>query len=280
MSYESNQFSRQIGQRQQQSQGYVNGLSRPGEYQGNLQTNFTGQSGDNYGGAVANYRGATSQDSDVLGAQRVANETADAYAGKNDGVDYAANNALLNMYKGRIQTKNALAEQIAGNEGQRKNEISSIYGEAGNAARQGTRNTRENFNSRGLLYSGMREGGENAVRSAVGSKMSSDISGTNREAANSLAKAKNAYASVGLQNAQENLKLADEAVTTSSKNNIARLQAYQQMWGGIGQAAGSIYGSYNKSQGAPSPQGKSDFDFGRTGYQGDVNSNNSGLMTG
>ncbi len=217
-------------------------LGSPQAYQGGLQTEFSGTSGFQGG----RYAGARSLDSDVLSAQNIENQNARARAGQDSGVDFASQNALLNMYKGRIQTKNALAESIAGNEGLRKDEISSVYGEAGAAAKAGTKRTRENFNARGLLYSGGREGGENAVRSAVGSKMASDISNTNRESAKALSTAKNAYASVGLQNAQESLKLADEAMTTSSKNNIARLQAYQQMYSGIGQVAGSIYGSYSK----------------------------------
>lgn len=229
-----------------------------GPYQGNLQTDFSDvgriQGGDTFNQLKRLEAMPGRNDRDVRGA-------ADAHyqlTHVNEGTNGAEQLALFNMYQGRIKQKNALAEQIGGNEEQKKNSISSIYGNASQALGQGLKSTRENFNRRGLLYSGMRESGEASVRGGVGAKLAGDVSGTNREYANSLEKAKQAYASIGMASAQENMNLANQAFQTVNQNNIARLQAYQQFAGGLGQAAGYAYGSYGSKgaqPGAPQSQG-------------------------
>ncbi len=218
-------------------------------YQGGLQTNFNNTSishnGGFGGGGYTDYNNAGSDDPDVMEAQRLTNESADA---GNVGVDHRANQALINKYKARIGLKNSLAERIAGQNqelGMAKDSVSSA---ANTALDQGTRNTRQNFNQRGLLYSGMREGGEQAVRGAVAGQYARGMAGAERDVANSTDSAKAAYAAVDLENQQETLKMANSAFDTAHANNIARLQAMQQLGQGVGQgvgqAAGSIAGSY------------------------------------
>lgn len=189
----------------------------------------------------ADYSGDS--DADVRLAQRLKNENSMAGHGLDSGVDQGSNNAQLNAAMSRIGLRNALGESIAGNAGMEQDAQGLLRQDADEANKTGTSNTRKNFNRRGLLYSGLREGGENSVKSAVASKLAKDSSDTSREYANSVAKQKEAYAAVGLQNQQRTLELANMAFDTTLKNSIARQQAYQQLGEGVGQAGGLIYGS-------------------------------------
>ena len=215
--------------------------SASGPYRGGLQTS-----------GFANARYSNDPDADVRGLQEVEflkNQGVGSIIG---GFNERAT-AMADMYRSRINQKNALAEQIATAEGRgKKNALTDVYGEATRALGQGLKKTGENYNSRGLLYSGMREGAQEKVKAGVGAKLSSDIASTNREMANVAAKAKAAYASIGLQNQQQNVELANLAFETASRNNIARLQAYQQFWGGLGGAAGTVMGSMSSPSSSPS----------------------------
>jgi len=210
-------------------------------YRGGLSTDFSQgtNAANNVGGDWTKIGGQLADaDSDVAGAKRASYFLGSGY---NAGVDSNEQKALLNMYTTRINQKNALAESIAGNETMRTNAIQDIYGESGRALGQGLKKTKENYSSRGLLYSGMREGGEQNLRSGIAAKTQSDVAQTNRESSNALDAAKRAYASIGIQNAQENIQLANQAFETANANSIARLQAYQQFGGGAGQMAGYLF---------------------------------------
>lgn len=225
--------------------------SQVGAYQGGLQTDFSGsQTGINNAGDANNY-GATSNDSDVLEAQRLTNENFAASHGQNQGVDFNHNNALIDMYKTRIGLKNSLAEQIGAAPGLLNQEQDVNKAVSGQAVGEGLKNTRQNYNSRGLLYSGMREGGEGKVKAAGASQLANAMASTSRESANTLDAAKAAYASVDLASQQDHLDRANQAFDTANANNIARLQAMQQLGSGVGAAAGYAAGSYNSSGSNP-----------------------------
>ncbi len=231
-------------------------------YQGGLTTDFSGLTnapggpGDPSGGQVV-------QDQARLGNQRYMNNLAGPGGGDpdviqanynawklqnpNTGNDGAEEGALLNMYRGRIGEKNSLASQIAGSDSQLTQQQDLNKATAGSAVGAGLKNTRQNFNDRGLLYSGARQGGEAAVRASGASQLASTMAGTARDAANSKTAAENAYASVDLASQQDTLTRATQAFDTANANNIARLQAFQQLGGGIGAAAGSIAGSMSPS---------------------------------
>ncbi len=249
-------FGKQLGDRaRSRESGLAANRSTPGAYQGGLQTNFTGYG--NNPGPAGDTTGATSNDQDVLSLQRLTNEDAQARAGKNEGVDFNANASQENMYRGRIGIKNSLAEQIAQNPDQLMEQENNLKQSAGEALGQGLKGTRENFNRRGLLYSGGRESGENKVKGSVAGSLASGLSGARRESANSLSSAQNAYGSVDLANQQQSLELAHQAFDTANQNNIARLQAMQQLGLGLGSAVGSIAGSRGGSSGGYSSGGSS-----------------------
>lgn len=203
------------------------------------------------GGAVP-HNLYTGSDRDAQGARDAQNQMLEEQRG-NTGVDWNEQNALLNMYRGRIGLKNSLAEQIVGAPGQLKAEEGNIGQTAQAALNSGVRHTRENFNSRGLLYSGLREGGEQQVKGDVASEYASGIAGAERGSKNSTEAAKAAYAAVGLASEQHSLDMANHAFDTANANNIARLQAMQQLGQGVGSAAGTVAGSYYGPNTPPPP---------------------------
>ncbi len=164
------------------------------------------------------------------------------------GMDTNESQALYNMYLGRIGEKNSLAEQIAGSDDQLNKAQDLNKATAGSALDQGLKNTRQNYSGRGLLYSGMRQGAEQGVKSGVASQLSSSMTGTARDAANSKMAAQNAYMSVDLANQQDTLNKSNQAFDTASANNIARLQAMQQLGSGLGSAAGAYFGEQQRQQ--------------------------------
>ena len=222
----------------------------PGAYGGGLQDTFNvdPSSGGNVSrvgmwGSQYNGPSASSNDPDVQAAQNIANEEASARLGINHGVNFNADDALLQMYEGRIGAKNSIANQIANNGTLKMGAIQSDQAAANNALGQGINNTDSNYNSRGLLFSGARQAGEQQVRGQVGSALANSLAGTQQDYAQQLAASQNAYANVDLQGASQALTMAQNAAATASQNSIARLQAFQQLGGGVGSAAGTIAGS-------------------------------------
>ncbi len=239
-------------------------------YRGGLTTDFTGLGGwDPNSGSYGMHQGGgqDEQDKARLGNAKYmanlgtgpadpdvvqANFQAWQLQNHPEGMDTAESQALFDMYSGRIAEKNSLAEQISGSDSQLRQQQDLNKAAAGSAVGEGLKHTRENYNDRGLLYSGARQGGEAAVRTAGASQLATSMAGTARDAANSKTAAQNAYASVDLASRQDSLNRANAAFDTASANNIARLQAMQQLGSGLGSAAGSIMGS--RSSSGPSSQ--------------------------
>lgn len=182
-------------------------------------------------------------DSDYAGALRAAWEMQNP----NAGTSWNEQNALLNMYKSRLGQKNVLSGMISGGEDMLKGEVNNLRGEASDALKSGVKNTKENYNRRGLLYSGMREGDEQKVRGGVASQLASGVAGAQRETANAVSQAKNAYATIGMAQEKENIALANQSFEAANANSIARMQAMQQLGHGLGSAAGT-YASYAQRQ--------------------------------
>ncbi len=230
-----------------QDSGY-NAAQQTGPYRGGLLTNYRGSdalpSDYNTNQGITNASAMADSDSDVRGAAAAQNELDKESAG-DTGVSNAEQMALLNKYKANIGLKNSLSEQIGGADDMVKQEQDLERATAGRAVGEGIRNTRQNYNGRGLLYSGMREGGEQNVKATGAAQLASSMASSAREGANAKTAAQNAYASVDLANQQEMLQRSNEAFDTANANSIARRQAMQQLGAGVGSAAGSIAGSYS-----------------------------------
>lgn len=151
--------------------------------------------------------------------------------------------SAIQKYQQRSRQRSGLNQALAGQGEQQRAEEDLIKQEANQALGSGIKSTRENFNRRGLLFSGLREGGEQKVRSGVAAQTAQNLGGVAKDYANLADSRKQALASLELQNAQQMQQMADQAFETTNRNNIARRQAYQQLGQGIGAAAGSYYGS-------------------------------------
>ena len=238
---------------QMRSAAPSSGATADNPYAGGFNLNPTAGLGPiNYYSPISGrYDTSTSTDADAQALQHYVNEAAAAHAGLDKGVSYNDNAALQNLYRGRLAEKNSLSEQIGALPGQEKQQESLLTGQAGQSLGQGLKNTRQNFNNRGLLYSGMRQAGEQQVKQGIASNLDSAISGSRKDSANALSSAQNAYASVDLQQAQQSLELANQAFDTANANNIARLQAMQQLGQGVGAAVGAYAGSRSPSTQSP-----------------------------
>lgn len=205
-----------------------------GPYQYGLNTN------------VQAYSGAGAEDSDVREVQQLINDNEDARtlstAGWGHGVDFAKNNARIAAAQARINLKNQLGSSIANNKNMAGAAVEGIRDSAQSASDLGVKNTRKNYNSRGLLYSGMREGGEQGVKSAVAGGLAGDLAGNKSDYENLLKQQQQAYTSIGLQQQKEQVDLANTAFETATRNSIARQQAYQQLGAGVGYLGGSMAG--------------------------------------
>lgn len=235
-------------------------------YQGGLQTGFeafNSRSMDGYDNTndltknrALSYAGG-SEDSDVRHAQWLTDRLYNASHGMDSGVNGAADQAALDMHLGRIKLKNSLAESISGNEGLEGNAEDALRSKTQEALGQGLKTTKENYNRRGLLYSGLREGGEEQIKGAAASGLGSGLSNTKREFQNLQDQQKAAYASIGLADQKAKMDASDAAFETVNRNSIARMQATQQLAGGLGQvagyfASGNYGGQQPQQQGSPS----------------------------
>ncbi len=207
--------------------------------------------GPNSGDVVrnGNWVNNPSSDPDVQGLQGIYN----LQSRRNPGTSNADQQGLIDMYSGRIGLKNSLGQNIANNSGLESSAEGNLRAGINAGLGQGLRNTRENFNNRGLLYSGARVGGEQSVRSQAAGELASGLAGTKQDYANQKTLAQNAYASVDLANQQQTLDMANSAFDTANQNSIARMQAAQQLSGGIGAAAGTVAGYYNRTPGQLPP---------------------------
>lgn len=152
-----------------------------------------------------------------------------------------ARSALANL-EAKDTTRRGLVAGIESIPGQYQEEVDLLKGEANRALGTGLSNTRKNFNKRGLLYSGLREGGEQSVKSGVASALASGMAGMTRDYQNLLDQRKQAIASLGLQNQQAQLEAANQAFEMTQRNNVARAQAFQQLGQGVGYGAGLYAG--------------------------------------
>ncbi len=271
----------QMWQNTPQGRAYT-GSQQTGAYRGGLLSDYRGGANTFVSGGDAQMRNNAAlgdADSDVRGAAAAQNEL-DKETQGDTGVSSAEQLANLNMYKSRIGLKNSLAEQISGSDDMVKQEQDLEKMTAGQAVGQGIKTTRQNYNSRGLLYSGMREGGEQNIRQAGSAQLASTMAASAREGANAKSAAENAYASVDLANQQEMLQRSNEAFDTANQNSIARRQAMQQLGAGVGAAVGSLAGSAAPS-GPTYNNPASGFNSGSNGFQyNGPSSGNYGLLGG
>lgn len=139
--------------------------------------------------------------------------------------------------------------------GMQKSASDQIGKEGDMALEKGLTGNRRNYNRRGLLFSGLREGGDQDVRGRVASTMAGQKAQSNKELSD-MAKSKwNTVAQVGLQGYQDSVNREAEIAGISLQNQVARAQSMQQLGQTGGQLAGTFYNRQPQQQTPGSYQG-------------------------
>lgn len=159
----------------------------------------------------------------------------------------------MNKYLAQAGQRREMKGQLAGLGEVQGREERLLTNEANRAVDQGVKRTRENMNRRGLLYGGMREGGEAQVRAQGAATLSANLAGARRDYANQADAIKKSIASIGLANQQQQLEMANQVMESNMRNAIARRQAYQQLGEGVGYAAGAYF-NRGQDEGPPPPK--------------------------
>lgn len=140
------------------------------------------------------------------------------------------------------------AKKFRSNIGNYANEqYSLLQQDADQALKEGIKNTRRNFNSRGLLYSGLRQGAEGDIRSQVASGLSGGRVQINKDLEDSASAKERQAASVGLQSYGAALQSAENLYNAQLQNAILRRKALSSLGAGLGYAAGAYYGGKSSS---------------------------------
>lgn len=171
----------------------------------------------------------------IMGDQRYRGD-AQAWAGtlNTDTVKSA-----IEGLRARAGQRSGLKNQLSSLSGEQMKEESLLKREADRAVGQGVQKTRENYNRRGLLYSGMREGGEQGVRAQGAAQLQGTISDSRRDYAKKADATKEAIAKLGMAQQQQALELQRQVFETSMRNSVARQQAFQQLGSGVGYLVGA-----------------------------------------
>jgi hypothetical protein len=190
-----------------------------------------------------------------------------SYAGDARGfagsTDASTVQSALNNLLARSANRQGIKSSLNAMPGMEQQEEGLLKRDASDAMGQGIRNTRQNYNQRGLLYSGMREGGEAKVRAQTAGTLESQIASTRQDYAKATDAKQQALVSLGMADEKEKLDRANALFETTTKNNIARQQAFQQLGEGVGYAAGAYYGSHNQPAG-------SNYQLGSNAYSNDL----------
>ena len=159
--------------------------------------------------------------------------------------------------------------------GYQQDASNQIQKEGDMALESGVKGTRENFNRRGLLYSGMRQGAEQDVKGRVASTMASQKAQSNSDLTKLAAAKSEKAAQVGLQGYQQAVQREAEIEGIKLQSQVARAQVMQQLGQTGGQVAGAYYGSRNTqpSQQASQPVAWSGNDYSSNQYRNDNNLN-------
>ncbi len=158
-------------------------------------------------------------------------------------------NSAINATEAKRNQRQGLISAIEGMGDSYQSDLDLLNQEAGSALQSGLSNTRKNYNQRGLLYSGLRQGGEQSVKGQVANQLASGTANTTRDYQNTLDARKQALANIDLAGRQESLNNANMAFEQTTRNNIARMQAMQQLGEGVGSVAGMYYGRESSAPG-------------------------------
>lgn len=121
-----------------------------------------------------------------------------------------------------------------------KEQENILQTDANRAIDSGVKGERTNYNNRGLLYSGMRQGAEGDVKARVAGELARSTADTRKRYEDTARSKENVAAQVGLAGYQEALRMAQDVYNLQSEKNIQNRQQMQQ----LGQAGGYAAGTY------------------------------------
>lgn len=156
---------------------------------------------------------------------------------------------------GESPEQTALRKRLYGEAADFRSNLGEMQGEqrnnitrgANQALESGEKGVRTSMNQRGMLYSGMREAGEQGVRANVASTMAKQTMQSNKELEDLANKKEQVAASVGLDSYRESVQRESEIAAQNMANQVARAQAMQQ----LGQNAGYAMGAYSQRSTTP-----------------------------
>lgn len=129
-----------------------------------------------------------------------------------------------------------------------------IKQQGGKALGQGTKKIREGANSRGLLYSGMRQGAEGDLRGKVANAMAGQIQQSNSDLMKRADSMDQIATQAKLQGAQKSMESQLMIDQITQQNAVARAQQMQQLAGAVGYGFGSyLGGKYSKQEQPATP---------------------------
>lgn len=151
---------------------------------------------------------------------------------------------------GESAEQTALRKRLYGEAQDFRSNLGGMQGDARNnitrganqAIESGELGVRRGMNQRGMLYSGMREAGEQGVRANVASQMAKQTVASNKELEDLASRKEQVAASVGLDSYRDAVARESEIANMNMANSVARAQAMQQIGQGAGYAAGAYAG--------------------------------------
>lgn len=168
------------------------------------------------------------------------------------GAALESHKQLLNsdLTKGKESTnvansnlRRGLLDAVSARPAELREEQRLLHNEAGDTLTQGLKNTRQNYNSRGMLYSGLRQAGEQSLRNQVASTLASNQVSAARDSDKLTDAYKQQIASIGLKAGKEATAKAEATFEAKMRSDIARRQAIQQLGEGVGYGLGALYGN-------------------------------------
>lgn len=161
-----------------------------------------------------------------------------------------------------------------------KDQESILKGDANKSIDTGVKAERANYNNRGLLYSGMRQGAEGDVKSRVASELARSTADVRKGYEDTARAKENAAAQVGLSGYQDALRRAEDTFNMQLAKNVQSRQQMQQLGQAGGYAAGTYAsGGFNRQAAAqPPPTYYDRYSQNQNGYYTPASYYGQGLM--
>lgn len=143
----------------------------------------------------------------------------------------------------QMQKQTAYAKQLQqSSPGLMERQAAIQRGSARGALANAMAGNRQNFQSRGLLFSGLRKGAEGGIQSEVGSNLAGGIAGSNRAVMDQVNEARQNAIQTGQRVADIEQQRESNRMNAMMEALGKRGQALSSLGSGLGSAAGTVAG--------------------------------------